>query len=157
MSKRAAFGLKPAKKPKRPVALYEKDLKKVLYPYIKKRDGNTCFSCGKLNLEGRDWNAGHFFPASWCNFVYRYDPRNIHSQCSYCNRYLHGNYPMYRIAMVKHYGNRVVNEIEKHHKKPIPKDYETREWLTKQVNYFKELCITETLATVTTTQPVSST
>jgi hypothetical protein len=71
--------------------------------YVKQRDGNVCFSCGKAGLEGRGWHAGHMFP-SGNNSVIRYEPKNVHSQCGRCNCFLGGNGAAYVSRFLDVYG-----------------------------------------------------
>jgi hypothetical protein len=76
---------------------------------VRERDINKpCISCGKLSrLE-----AGHYIPISKSQKL-RYDLRNIHGQCSYCNRFLYGNYKQYRIGLINRYGIEFVESLEK--------------------------------------------
>lgn len=131
--------IKPKRKPKDSIKGLEKKLKNVLYPLIKERDGNHCISCGKRDLEGRDWHCGHFIPAELCNLQYRYDVRNLNSQCGRCNNYLKGNYPAYRKEMLRKYGEKVVKELEDNYKQPLPIDWTSREWLEQQREHFKQV------------------
>jgi hypothetical protein len=71
--------------------------------YIKARDGNTCFSCGKAGLEGSGWHAGHMFP-SGNNSILRYHPKNVHSQCFFCNLNMGGNGAAYASRFIDTYG-----------------------------------------------------
>jgi hypothetical protein len=65
----------------------------VFNKYIRLRDeGNLCFSCGKIPKKG---NAGHFYSAGG-HFNVRFDERNVHLQCEYCNSFLSGNLLPYR-------------------------------------------------------------
>ena len=58
---------------------------------VRKRDGNTCFICGKGPLAGGGWHTGHLIPSSTCGGYLRYDLRNLHSSCYNCNINLGGN------------------------------------------------------------------
>jgi hypothetical protein len=65
----------------------------VFNKYIRLRDeGNLCVSCGKTPKKG---NAGHFYSAGG-HFNVRFDKRNVHLQCEYCNSFLSGNLLPYR-------------------------------------------------------------
>lgn len=99
---------------------------RVFADYIKNRDGNTCISCGKTGLVGQNWSAGHYIKAELCNLIYRYDERNVNSQCGRCNKWLAGNSPAYRNAMLDKYGVKAVKEIDAHYKDPLPLDFNTR-------------------------------
>jgi hypothetical protein len=43
----------------------------------------------------------------------RFDYDNIHGQCTYCNRYLEGNTINYRFGLIKRYGKKYVESLEK--------------------------------------------
>ncbi len=61
--------------------------------YIRLRDqGKECISCGKIPKKS---NAGHFYSAGG-HFNVRFDERNVHLQCEYCNSFLSGNLLPYR-------------------------------------------------------------
>lgn len=115
----------------------EARLKKVMYPYIKKRDGNTCISCGKKNLVGMDWHAGHYIKAELCNIVVRYDEWNINSQCSYCNKWRRGNTIAYRLAMIDKYGEKATNDLDHKYHSPLPMNFNEREWLLEMIAKYK--------------------
>ena len=129
---------KRTKLPKQPkIKNLEERLKKVMYPYIKKRDGNTCISCGKKGLQGMDWHAGHYIKAELCNMVTRYDEWNINSQCSYCNKWRRGNTIAYRNAMIWKYGEKAVATLDREYHSPLPINFSPREWLLGMIEKYK--------------------
>lgn len=115
----------------------ETKLKAVLYPLIKKRDGPTCISCGKIGLVGRNWQAGHYAKAELCNLVYRYDPRNINSQCMTCNKWRRGNTLAYRQAMIRKYGKMVVEEIDTCYGRTLNMNFNPRTYLEELIKKYK--------------------
>jgi len=126
-----------SKRIKRPsIKTLEKKLKNIMYPYIKKRDGNKCISCGKQRLVGKDWQAGHYIKAELCNIVVRYDEWNINSQCSTCNLWKRGNTIAYRLAMLNKYGEKATNELDRKYKSSLPIDFNSREWLLNQIKKY---------------------
>ena len=128
---------KVKKQPK--IKTLEAKLKKVLYPYIKRRDGNTCISCGKTGLIGGlhgNWNAGHYIKAELCNIVTRYDERNINSQCSTCNLWKRGNTIAYRNAMLKKYGEQITNTLDREYHAPLPMNFNEREFLLSVIEKY---------------------
>lgn len=52
-------------------------------------------------------DAGHFIHGRL-----DFDPRNIHVQCSYCNRYLHGNLGEYAIRLIGELGQAGVKKLK---------------------------------------------
>jgi len=138
LARKAVVGKKRAKKVRLPsIKKLEKKLKDVMYPYIKRRDGPVCISCGKKNLLGRDWQAGHYIKAELCNMVTRYDEWNINSQCATCNLWKRGNTIAYRLAMLDKYGERVVNTLDREYKSPLPLNFNSRVWLLEQIKLYE--------------------
>lgn len=79
----------------------------VFNSYIRNRDKDLgCISCG-----GSIDHAGHYFSVG-SHSILRFDEMNVNGQCIGCNTYKHGNLIMYRIGMVKKYGNLMVELLE---------------------------------------------
>jgi len=114
----------------------EAKLKSLLYPLIKKRDGNTCISCGKKNLSKHDWQAGHYIKAELCNIVWRYNEMNINSQCGVCNLWRRGNTIEYRKEMVKKYGEEKVKKLEQCYNEGLILGFNEREYLLKLIEHY---------------------
>lgn len=93
-----------------------KALDKAFSLYIRTRDTLPqypepvfiCCSCGQLKpYEMAD--AGHFINRRWMSV--RWDERNVHAQCSSCNRFDEGNAIGYARFMDKKYGTAVVDML----------------------------------------------
>lgn len=97
--------------------------------YIRKRDKNTCFTCGKKT---GIMNAGHFRHGAL-----DYDEKNINCQCVYCNKYLHGNLGIYGINLVKKIGVENVDDLIKRSR--ILKKYSEEELLKIKTKLEKKL------------------
>lgn len=79
--------------------------------YIRKRDeGLPCISCGRNISAGSQ--ASHYFSAGHYTAL-RFDERNVHASCKYCNMFLHGNLINYRKGLIKRYGVDFVEGLEK--------------------------------------------
>lgn len=93
----------------------------VVHKAIKKRDSYDdcfyCVSCGDW-FELKDGQAGHYLSAG-NNSAVRFDERNIHCQCQYCNINLMGNTANYRIALINKIGLEAVEQLEVDAKKPF--------------------------------------
>lgn len=133
--------LKQAKKTKKEMSVkgLEKKLKRLLYPMIKKRDGNTCISCQKTGLIGMNWHAGHYAKAELCNMIWRYSPLNIHSQCGGCNKWKAGNALEYRKNLILKIGEEKVRLIEDNYNKPLAMDFNSRVYLETLIDNVKKL------------------
>lgn len=85
-------------------------LDKVFSEFIRKRDANAqgmgrCITCNRSAL----LEAGHFIPRQ--HRATRWNERNCHGQCSYCNRWQHGAQAEYYLALVKKYGQPTVDSL----------------------------------------------
>jgi hypothetical protein len=67
-------------------AKLKKKLWVVFAKYIRKRDKDICFTCGKPGNQ-----AGHFIPRSAGGLALYFHPDNVHCQCSWCNLHMQGN------------------------------------------------------------------
>jgi hypothetical protein len=94
---------------------YLKIAQQVFNKYIRERDKHQpCISCNKPL--GSKFDAGHFFNAN-NHWAVRFDERNVHAQCVYCNQHLHGNLLEYRKQLEFYYGFFWLSELEKDAKK----------------------------------------
>jgi 5-methylcytosine-specific restriction endonuclease McrA len=98
--------------------------------YIRKRDNNTCFTCGR---SGEYMQAGHFIPRSAGGIALYFHPDNVHCQCSYCNLHLQGNIYEYG----KRLGQEKVDELYAiKNGAPQKWDAERYEW---EIDFYKNL------------------
>jgi len=86
------------KKSKQKIPILKRKLWKVFSDYIKKRDKNICFTCGR-KCEGSGAHAGHFIPKSVGGLALYFDEDNVHTQCFNCNINLGGNQYIYGIKL----------------------------------------------------------
>lgn len=76
--------------------------------YIRERDkGQRCISCGKVP---KKINAGHYFNAN-NHWSVRFDERNVHLQCEYCNTYLSANLLLYTPAIMAKLGREQFEDL----------------------------------------------
>jgi Bacteriophage Lambda NinG protein len=87
----------------KPVAKLKKDLWKVFSMYIRQRDKGVCFTCGKRD-EWKNMDAGHYIPKSVGGSNLYFHEKNVHAQCTACNRFRHGNLHEYSIRLQEKYG-----------------------------------------------------
>lgn len=98
------------KKSKSPLALAKDKAWKALRAVVIKRDGHVCIPCGK-EAKGSNQHGGHFIPSSTCGMFLRYDLRDVHSSCYYCNINLGGNGGEFYRSLVARYGEEFVEQL----------------------------------------------
>ncbi len=78
--------------------------------YIRLRDAaDPCISCGRHH-KGQ-YHAGHYISAK-AQPGLRFDPANVHKQCSACNDSLSGNLVLYRAGLLRKVGKTEVERLE---------------------------------------------
>jgi len=91
------------------------NLWRIFSEYIRKREidsegfGN-CISCGKVE-HWKNMDAGHYIPKTYGLSIY-FEERNVHPQCTGCNRFRRGNLTAYAIALRKRYGENILEELD---------------------------------------------
>lgn len=71
-----------------------------------------CVTCNR-SFRWDDIDAGHYIGRRFIST--RYDDRNVHPQCKYCNRFLEGLKDEYALFLIKKYGKEILDEL--HQKK----------------------------------------
>lgn len=109
--KRIARGKRPNPMSKKNLPKLKRKLWNLFAAYVKDRDGDTCFSCGRGGIEGSGRHAGHMFP-SVSSSILRYHPKNVHSQCFNCNINLGGNGAAYAARFIDTYSYEEYRRME---------------------------------------------
>ena len=104
----------------------KKKAKDIFHKYIRLRDSEngifTCCTCNRtLVINGGNCHASHFHSAGH-NGATEFDEKNVHSSCSRCNLFLHGNLIEYQKFMLKKYGQSVLDELEQKRNLPFKPD-----------------------------------
>lgn len=92
-------------------AKIQRKLWKICVDLCRKLYGNTCYTCGKTGLSGKNWHTGHFLPRGSCGAYLKYDIRNLRPQCYNCNINLGGNGALFMRNMVIREGQDYVNKL----------------------------------------------
>jgi hypothetical protein len=110
-----------------------KKAQKVFNEFIRLRDKDKpCISCNRL-LKGK-FDAGHYHSSGGHKAV-TFHEDNVHGQCVYCNRSLHGNLINYQLGIAKRIGADKLIELNgRAHDEYKP----TREELRHLINFYKE-------------------
>ncbi|MEM7196720.1 MAG: recombination protein NinG, partial [Pseudomonadota bacterium] len=81
--------------------------------FIRLRDADLpCISCGRHHTG--QYHAGHY-RSTGAHPELRFEPDNVHKQCSACNNHLSGNLADYRINLIKKIGLERVEWLEGPH------------------------------------------
>jgi hypothetical protein len=92
---------------------YVKEAQAVFNQWVRLRDeAQPCISCGRHH-QGK-YDAGHYRTTAACPEL-RFDPLNVHKQCSPCNTQLSGNIVEYRLELIRRIGQERVDWIEGPH------------------------------------------
>ncbi|TXH14886.1 MAG: hypothetical protein E6R03_08295 [Hyphomicrobiaceae bacterium] len=111
---------RPKKRPKSELVLFKKKLWEKFSAWIKKRDGNICFVCGKTDLSGHNWHAAHVFSAGSYSAL-RWLVSNCFSGCYSCNVGKHGHYIEYHRLYKERFGEAAYNDLYEHR-------YDQKQW-----------------------------
>lgn len=115
-----------------------KELWQLCRQIVKKRDGPTCYTCGKENLSGADWHIGHFIPKSICSTELAYDPLNLASQCSSCNIWKSGNWLAFEVHLILDHGQKYVDKLKKRNRDTKGKSFGTH-WIKNKIVEYQAL------------------
>ncbi len=78
-----------------------------LYVRLRDSDGNgdcRCITCGR-SKHYKNMDAGHYVPRAYMEC--KYDEKNVHAQCAYCNRNQRGGMEiMYGAVIEERYGKK---------------------------------------------------
>lgn len=97
----------------KPRSKYMQEAQTAVNAWIRARDeGLPCISCQRHH-QGQ-YHAGHFRSVGACPEL-RFEPDNIHKQCSPCNNHLSGNIVAYRPRLIDKIGLERVEWIEGKH------------------------------------------
>ena len=117
---------------KKTISKLKKDLWIVFSKYIKKRDKNICFTCGRYG-EGSAMHSGHFIAKSVGGLALYFHEENVACQCFNCNINLSGNQYIYGEKL----GKKKVEKLRKLQQQ-ITK-WSEQDYLEKIEYYKKEL------------------
>lgn len=123
-------------KPKtKSITQLKKELDAIFSLYIRQKyadeNGNIeCYTCGVVKPI-KSMQNGHFWSRS--HLSVRWDEDNCRPQCVGCNMYKHGNYIVYTQKMLNELGQ---EEFDKLEQKKNMTFSPTKEWLTKQIEFY---------------------
>jgi len=134
---------KPVKEKKRKkrkktdtVASLKKKLWKLHSLYIRLRDKDFgCISC-HIVKPYKEMHAGHFFEKSTCTLPGYFSFTNVNGQCPQCNSYKSGNKDNYSLALERHYGPGILQELDRERKEVVLNEHN---WLVERIELMKSM------------------
>lgn len=73
------------KKSKQKISVIQRLLWNECKRIIRKKYGNICYTCGRTNLNGSNWQTGHLWSKASLSAYLKYDLRVLRPQCYNCN------------------------------------------------------------------------
>lgn len=99
------------KEGKQKISTIQKKLWLLCKEIIRKKYGNTCYTCGRIGLEGSNWHTGHLIPKASVGAYLKYDIRILRPQCYNCNINLGGHGALFIENMRRIEGDIYVDRI----------------------------------------------
>lgn len=99
------------KKSKESISKLQRQIWELCKQIIRKKYGNTCYTCGRANLSGSSWHTGHLLAKASLGAFLKYDLRVLRPQCYYCNINLGGNGAIFIENMRRIEGDEYVDKI----------------------------------------------
>ena len=96
---------------KQPISKLQRKIWELCKQIIRKKYGNTCFTCSRKGLENSNWHTGHVIPKASLGAYLKYDLRVLRPQCYHCNINLGGNGALFIERLRKEEGDSYVEEI----------------------------------------------
>lgn len=101
------------KKSKQKISLIQRKIWEQCKRIIRKKYGNTCYTCGATGLSGVNWHTGHLLAKASVGAFLKYDLRILRPQCYNCNINLGGNGAIFIENMRRIEGDTYVDQILK--------------------------------------------
>lgn len=116
------------KKSKEPISRIQRKIWDLCKQIIRKRYGNTCYTCGQERLISHNWHTGHLWPKASLGAYLKYDLRVLRPQCYNCNINLGGNGARYYEKMLREIGKEEMEKLQK-----------DRQFMVKAYDFYLEL------------------
>jgi len=102
---------KMAKVSKLPISKLQRQIWEECKRITRAKYGNVCYTCGKGELVGGNWQTGHMFAKASVGAVLKYDLRILRPQCYFCNINCGGRGADFVHKMREIEGDEYVNQI----------------------------------------------
>lgn len=119
------------KKDPKSLAVLKKELDMWFSMFIRIRDKGVCFTCGGKQFWKYQQN-GHYVSRAVLSL--RFDERNCNCQCVGCNIYKNGNMDEYAVRLMKKYGPKILQDLNKEKQKIVKL---TPDWYEQKIAHYK--------------------
>ena len=110
---------KPSKKcklkhqSKQKISVLQRKLWVLCREIIRKKYGNTCYTCGRTGLSGANWHTGHLWAKASLGAYLKYDLRVLRPQCYNCNINQGGRGADFYRNLVGEIGQEAMDKLQK--------------------------------------------
>ncbi len=101
------------KKSKQKISLIQRKLWNLCKILIRKKYGNSCYTCGQTGLQGSNWHTGHMWAKASLGAYMKYDLRILRPQCYNCNINRGGMGADFFSKMLMENGEEYMNQLKK--------------------------------------------
>jgi len=123
------------KQSKQKISTLQNKLWELCKQIIRKKWGNSCYTCGATGLIGNNWHTGHMFSKASLGAYLKYDLRVLRPQCYNCN--------INRGGMGADFYERMLREIGPLEMEKLQKDRQVSvkayEHYSKQISDYRQL------------------
>ena len=120
---------------KQKISVVQRKLWRLCKEIIRKRYGNTCYTCSTPGLQGRDWQTGHLFAKASLGAYLKYDLRVLRPQCTRCNIFLGGMGAEFYERMLRIEGKEYMDKLLKDKQITV----NAMDWYLKLLEEYKQI------------------
>lgn len=107
------------KKSKQKISLLQRKIWVLCRQIVRKKWGNTCYTCGSKGLIGSDFQTGHMWAKASVGAYLKYDLRILRPQCARCNIWQGGRGADFYSKMLKEIGEEKMAELQRDRQKIV--------------------------------------
>lgn len=101
------------KKSKQKISTIQNKLWQIIKQIVRKKYGNSCYTCYQNGLSGANWQTGHMWSKASLGAYLKYDLRVLRPQCYNCNINRGGMGADFYARMLKEIGSEAMEKLEK--------------------------------------------
>ena len=98
---------------KQKISVIQRKLWELCKNIVRKKYGNTCYTCGRSALSGSNWQTGHMWAKASVGAYLKYDLRLLRPQCAVCNLWQGGRGADFYSRMLQEIGQSAMDVLQK--------------------------------------------